>query len=417
MSVAFDPVVGHGSGLSWKDSLDPTTRRPEGVSAMADLLSLDQVRELITHDAGPCVSLFLPTHRTAPESEQDPIRLKNLLAEAEEVLARVGLRPPETRELLGPATGLHDLEGFWRYQADGLAIYLAAGFARFFRLPLELPELAVVTERFHVKPLLPLLATDGRFFVLAISGNEVRLLEGSRQRVDEVELDDVPESLAEALRYDDLEKERTFHVAGRGGRSGPAIFHGHGIGDEVDRVLHERFLREVDAGLWEILREQRAPLVVAGVEELRAIFREVTRYGHVLEDGIEGNPEELRPEELHARAWELVGPVFDREREEAVSRFAERAGRGEGATADLRQVVLAALDGRVETLFVAVGEQRWGTFDEGTREVALHAERAPRDEDLLDRAAVLTLATSGSVYAVALDRVPGAGEIAAVLRY
>lgn len=384
---------------------------------MAELLHLEHVRELIDHRDGPCVSMFLPTHRTAPENEQDPIRMKNLLARAEEQLVQMGLRGPDAKAVLEPAMRLQGLGEFWRYQADGLALFLAPGMFRFHRLPVQLPELVVVIERFHVKPLLPLLTSDGRFFVLAISQNEVRLLEGSRQRVEEVELEDVPESLAEALHYDDLEKERTLHVAGRGGRSAPVVFHGHGIGDEVDKVLVERFLRKVDDGLWEILRRERAPLVLAGVDYLLPIFRKVTRYRHVLEEGIEGSPSELRPDELHGRAWPLVEPVFARELEDARALFAERAGRGEGATDEVREVVLAALDGRVESLFVAVGEQRWGTFDEVAREVAEHDERRPGDEDLLDRAAVLTLATSGEVFALPPDRVPGSGRLAAVLRY
>lgn len=384
---------------------------------MADLLHLDHVRELVAHRNGPCVSLFLPTHRTAPENEQDPIRLKNVLARAEEDLVGMGVRAPEARHLLGPAAQLQGLGGFWQHQADGLALFLAPGMFRYHRLPLELPELAVAGDRFHVKPLLPLLTSDGRFYVLAVSRNEVRLLEGTRQRVEEVELEDVPGSLAEALRYDDLEKEHLLHIAGRGGRSAPAVFHGHGAGDEVDKVLLERFLRQVDEGLWEILRDERAPLVLAGVDYLLPMFRRVTRYGHVLEEGVEGNPEELRPEDLHERAWPLVERVFARERQDALAAFLARAGRGEGATDDLREVVLAAHDGRVASLFVAVGDQRWGTFDGERREVVLHERREPGDEDLLDRAAVLTLQASGAVYALPPEEVPGRTGVAAVLRY
>jgi hypothetical protein len=41
----------------------------------------------------------------------------------------------------------------------------------------------VVTDRFHIKPLLPLLSGDGRFYVLALSQSEVRLLQGTRYSV------------------------------------------------------------------------------------------------------------------------------------------------------------------------------------------------------------------------------------------
>ena len=46
-------------------------------------LTLDQLKELAQHTASPSVSIFLPTHRTGQDIQQDPIRFKNLLREAE----------------------------------------------------------------------------------------------------------------------------------------------------------------------------------------------------------------------------------------------------------------------------------------------------------------------------------------------
>jgi hypothetical protein len=55
---------------------------------------------------------------------------------------------------------------FWQYQSDGLALYSRPGWWRALRVPLDLPELAVMADRFHISPLLPLLTGDGHFFVL-----------------------------------------------------------------------------------------------------------------------------------------------------------------------------------------------------------------------------------------------------------
>ena len=380
---------------------------------MADLLQWKQVHELIEQRGAPCVSVFLPTHRKSPANEQDPIRLRNLLDDAEELLVAGGLRPPEAREVLEPGRELLEHDRFWSYQSDGLSLFLVADWFRFFRLPLEVPELVVVADRFHIKPLLPLLESDRRFYVLALSKKEVRLLEGSRQSLEEVELADVPPHLLEALK-DDVRKE---HVPGRGGRGAPAVFHGWGTGAEVDKVLLERYLRAVDNGLHEVLREERAPLVLAGVEYERAVFRQLTRYPYVLEEGIAGNPDELRPEELHERALAIVEPVFSRAREDAAERYLEAVGHGEGAASDVGDVVRAALEGRVDVLFVSAEEQRWGTVDPHTFEVTVHSDRRPGDEDLLDRAAVQTLLTSGTVFAVPRQEVSGPGPAAALLRY
>jgi len=48
-----------------------------------------------------------------------------------------------------------------------------------------------------------------------------------------VELEDVPQSIAEALRYDDPEKSLQFHTGTSGGGNGEraAMFHGQGIGN------------------------------------------------------------------------------------------------------------------------------------------------------------------------------------------
>lgn len=381
---------------------------------MADLVLGRDVHELMEHRGGHHVSIFCPTHRAAPDRDQDPIRMKNLLSRAHELLVAGGAAEREVEAILEPGRRLLELDRFWHYQSDGLVLFMAPEWSRFYRLAVEIPELVISAGRFHVKPFLSLLASDRRFYVLAVSQNEVRLLEGTRQRIEEVELAEVPHSLREALRYDDLEQRRLFHVAGRA-PSGPVVFHGHGIGGEVDKVLVERYLRKVDEGLAEVLHGEHAPLVLAGVGYERAIFRSVTRYPHVLAMGIEGNPDELRPEELHGPALELVEPLFDEAGAQAAERFEELLGRGERSAFELATVVAAALEGRVELVFVPEQAERWGVVS--GEEVTVHGSQEAGDEDLLDRAAVETSRHSGQVFVVSEEAVPGPGPVAAVLRY
>lgn len=384
---------------------------------MADLLRGEDVRELIEHDGRPAVSIFLPTHRTRGEREQDPIRFRNLLDEAEARLVAEGTRPADARSLLAPGRDLLDSALFWSYQSDGLAGFLAPGWFRFLRLPLELPELVVIGERFHIKPLLDLLTYDHRFFVLALSQNDVRLLEASRHDVQPVDLGDVPTTLAQVLKYDDIEREQNLHVASRGGLGARAIFHGHGGNSEDDKVLLERWVRAVDDGVLQVLAGQDAPLVLAGVGYERAMYRAGSRYRRVLSDGIEGNPEQLSPEDLHKRAWEIVEPVVAASRAAAGDRVSEALGKGTLAASRVEDIVPAALGGRVDSLFVPVGVQIWGTVDAQTLEVDVHHRMEPGDEDLLDRAAIETMSSSGIVYTVPQGDVPGPGPAAAVLRY
>jgi hypothetical protein len=180
-----------------------------------NILQHNDLRALIQDTDGYRISIYMPTHRKAIETQQDPIRLKNLLADAEERLVDEGLRRPTARDLLEPARNLLDDNLFWQHQSDGLAIFLSTGSSHMYRLPLDFEELVVISAQFHIKPLLPVLSGDGQFFILAISQDEVRLLQGTRYNVDEVDLEGLPPSLAEALRFDDPEKQFQFHTATR----------------------------------------------------------------------------------------------------------------------------------------------------------------------------------------------------------
>lgn len=384
------------------------------------MLSRTELKTLMMRKhRGLCVSIFMPTHRAGPEIQQDPIRLKNLLGEAEERLIASGLRAPEARDLLEPAERLLWDGLFWRHQSDGLAVFLSSEVFRYYRSPFDFEELLVVTDRFHIKPLLPLFSGDGRFYVLALSQNEVRLFQGTRYSVDEVDLEGVPESLAEALRWDDPEKQLQFHTGTRtpGGEGGrPAIFHGHGVGINDAKANILRYFHRVDKGLHQLFRDEHAPLVLAGVDYLLPIYREANTYPHLVNDGIEGNPEEMSAEELHKQARAIMRPLFLTAQREAARQYRVFAAT-ERASNDVREIVPAAYHGRVETLFAAVGLQQWGAFDPDTNVVQLCEELGPGGEDLLDFAAVHTLLNGGTVHALEPQKVPDEAPLAAVFRY
>jgi len=46
-----------------------------------------ELQKLLAINSYPAVSILLPTHRSHPENQQDPIRVKNLVNQAIELLA------------------------------------------------------------------------------------------------------------------------------------------------------------------------------------------------------------------------------------------------------------------------------------------------------------------------------------------
>ena len=164
-----------------------------------DILKREDVKKLLAKSGDLCVSIYMPTHRTGREQQQDPIRLKNLLTRAEEELKAYDMRTPEAQAILNPAENLLSDPDFWQHQSDGLAIFLADGFALNFRLPQSFDELLRINRRFHTKPVLPLLSHDNQFYILSLSKKGVDLHQATRFAIDQIELSGIPTSVEEAL--------------------------------------------------------------------------------------------------------------------------------------------------------------------------------------------------------------------------
>jgi hypothetical protein len=382
-----------------------------------DFLTKDDLRTLMETQGEWCISMFMPAVRAGSEVQQNPIRFKNLIRGAEERLSNLGVRRPE--EFLQPTYDLLNNTDFWRNQGDGLAAFLTNDFFQAYRLPTVFSELVVVTRRFHLKPLLPGLSHDGRFYVLALSQDEIRLLEGTATTVHTIELDGVPTSLDEALAAEEPDRDVQFRMNKSSGSGAESAFHGHTTEiDNKDRI--RRYFNKVDRGLRDLIADEQIPLVLAGVDYLLPIYREANSYGRLLDSDLRsGNPEMLSPRELHKMAWEkVVEPYYAREFNEQVERYKELAGRNAvEASNDLKTILHAAHQGRIATLFVAKGTRQWGRFSPRSFTIHVHPERQPDDQDLNDLAAVQTYLNGGQVYVLDPDAVPGGQALAAVFRY
>ena len=362
-----------------------------------NVLTGNNLKLLMEVHRWPCVSVFMPMHRSGPESQQDLIRFKNLIREAEEGLITRGIPAHEARELLESAQKFLQGDLFHQHQSDGLAMFLSPEVFRIYMLPFVFRELVIVTDRFHIRPLLPLLSGDGRYYILALSQNKVRLLQGTHYSVNEVSLADVPKNLAETLRDDDSWKGLQMRSGTSGGQGRfSSVTHGSEV-DSKENI--KRYFRRIDKGLHELVRDERVPLVLAGVDYLHPIYKEVNTYSHLIEAGVGGNPERLSAKELHAQAWTVVRPYFQKAQDEAVDQYKQFINSGRTSNR-ARKIILAASHGRIELLFVVPDFQQWGTFDPSTDEIHLHKKEKTGDEDLLEFAAIQTLLNGGTVYVV-----------------
>jgi hypothetical protein len=393
-------------------------------------LTIEELKELVEQPQGVCVSIYMPTVQLGSETQQNSVRFKNLLRQAQTELEKQELShklghklsstgPTEPSQFLEPASELDD-DAFWQQQNAGLAVFISAGFFRFYRVPINFTELVVVNDSFHLKPLIPLLSGDDRFYILTLAQRNVRLLEANRYGITrEVQIEGLPKSMDEALQYDETAKDEQRRQGAGAGRS--ALQAGgsyHGQGGERENLKEDllQYFLLVDKSLHEFFRDRRSPLILAGVSYLLPIYHEANTYHFLLQQGIPHSTKQQTAEELHAQAWAIIEPQFRADQEKAIDYYHVSLAAGKGSN-DLNEVMQGAFYGRVEQLFVPVGIQKWGHFDPDSMALELHSEAQPGDEDLLNTAAIQTIFHGGTVYAVEPEKVPDNTPVAAVFRY
>jgi hypothetical protein len=386
-----------------------------------DFIDREEFERIINYRDDICISIYLPMVRKGRDVQGNAVQLEHALEEVADVLEDRGWNQSRIDDLLAQPYNLVEDPTYWQQQEEGLALFIAPDLYEVFRLPTEFEALTVAGERFHIKPLLPLINENRQFYILALSQKSVRLFHGTRYALEERDVEqldgvEVPVDVAEALAYDDPEEQLQHHTSTSGSTAGPqVVHHGHGVGDEKD-VRLRRFLQQVARGLADFLEEKDDPLVLAAVQYLHPMFAEVFRLSTLLDEGIDGNPDQLSDKELRERAWQLVAPRFAEARERAETRFNELV-HSEQATDDLQTIVPAAFQGRVDALFVAINEHSWGHYDPEKNDVVVGESDQRQSEDLLDFAALQTLANGGTVFAVDRVDMPGRTPIAAVLRF
>lgn len=393
--------------------------------------------ELAGFEGYPAISIFMPTHRAGAEKQQDPVRMKNLVAEAEHQLVSAGMRAPEAQAVLGEAARLPQDPTFWRDTCDGLAVFVEPGSLRTFKLCTPMPEQVIVGPWFYLRPLMPAFSLARPFFVLAFSQASARLFRADLTGIEQLELPEgTPTSLAEELRFD-LHEETLQYKAVRNAGPGQGVaiaYHGHGGEKDVRLENLKRYVEHLDKGVVQVLDESReAPLIVAGVDYEVDLYGQANTYPRLVTDArISGNPDDLSPERIHALAIHALKPTLDAPVRRDLEELSEKAG-GELVSHDIARIVPAATQGRIKALLLSDGVGPLGRVNIENWTVEQTSPGQPRylreamdamggqtpsdtEWDLVDIAISETLTHHGDVFAFTGEDPPVAGA-AALYRY
>lgn len=354
-----------------------------------------------------CISIYIPTNRTGGV-QKDKLHFKNALLEAENKLTdeeRFKMNcvdQKEVQHILAPAYNLLKDDDFWLHLSDGLVVFINNDFFEYFVVPVEFKPFVYVGKEFYVRHLFPLVAKESRFFLLALSQNQVRFFEGHEHHITPIIINDlVSENIDELITSEEVS------LQSYSGGYGHTNIHGQGAGKDQKNTVLKKHLKQIDDGLMEILHDENAPLIIAAVDYLVPIYREISSYQHIVEFNISGNPENDDPVLLHEKAIAMLSPLFTAEQKSEKSMF-EYFLTEDKASFSFLHIVAAAKEGRVDSLFVDKDiSVVWGFHKHFTDySVILDEEQNECNTCLLNYVAVQTWKNGGKVYNVSRDEFP-----------
>ncbi len=252
------------------------------------------IAKLQSMQAYPSISLLTPTHRTAPENEQDPIRIKNLIREAEERLGQ-----EFSKREYGPY--IERLEKLaqqidHRYNLDGLVMYVNQDYEDVYKLPFAVEPRVVIDETFYTRKLVLAMNRLYNYWVLVLSLEPTRLFEATRETLKEID-------------------DGTFPMPYSGPGEIPRLRNEEGVprASERDERVRKSF-REVDRVFGEYAKNDNYPLVVCGVERYLTLFDQVTEHKNRIAARVAANYVDASPHYIGERVWPEAKAYFDQKR-------------------------------------------------------------------------------------------------------
>ncbi len=366
------------------------------IPTSAEIAALTEMRS----DA--CVSLYVTTTPETQKIGAARTRLVQLLKEAEAQLEAAGLPKRRIWPVTEQVADLIDDDDVWERQARSLAVFVTPERIVTHRLPNHLPEMVMVADRFHLKPLLRAVSVPMHGFVLALGENDVRFIEISAdEAAREIRVPGMPSDAASAAGKASINSRNYL------GRIG---------GGEGQKVRLTQFCRKVDEALRPILSGRSEPLILAAVDPILSIFRQVCSYSNLAARVIEGGSGYDTPAELGAEARQIMDARHADEIARIKDLYAARENEGR-ATTQIARAARAATFGAIDTLLVDIDAVVPGRVDDTTGEITLAETSDAGNYGVIDEIAARVLASGGRVLGVRRDDIPEGADLAAILRY
>ena len=348
----------------------------------------------------PAVTILLPTEQGWPGVRQNPVRVKNLVREAERRL-RSECSARIWTPLIERMNDLADQIDYEHVDA-GLALFVSKDVARVATFPFPVQQRVIIDETFATRDLVAAANRSPRYWVLALSEQPTRLFAGVRDHLHEVHAYGFP------MTYDGPGPDGDRPLAGGRGEDSAAY----------RDAFRQQFFRTVDTALGDALAAESVSVILMGVEKYLAFFQEVSRHTDRVVATIAGNYDQTLPAEIAERTWPAMQGYLKEQQAGALVALAT-AVDGQMYVSGIEEIWRLAQEGRGSTLLVEEG-YRYPARQDPTG-LQLHAADNPlvpgTIEDAVDEVIETAIAKGGDVVFVPDGALHDHQRIALILRY
>lgn len=264
-------------------------------------LTKKNIDDLTAETIEPCISIYMPLSKTLREKTADKVRLENLLKTAARKIIAAGSQKSFARQFVEPGFALARDHFFWKTDAKGLAVFIAAPtIIRYFLLPDPPKETVFVGKGFDTARAKKILEKNRDFYVLAVTKKRLRFFGPSQGIFKEISIRGLPDLIKNLLPGRDPEKSIQFHGQAPLGKS--EIAHGHGREKDTRNDLMLKYFQKTDRLVSRYLTSKSHPLIFAGTDSLFALYRQANTYPRLSTKSLKGNFDKNMPDEIFKKA-------------------------------------------------------------------------------------------------------------------
>lgn len=345
----------------------------------------------------PSVTITMQTHRNFDAYEKDRLTLKNVFKEVKEkLLESYGWREieqllkylEEAEDQYDPTTNL-----------DTVVFFISNIIFKEVKLPIMIEENNTsIGAHFDTKKLLRAMHQPEHYYVLALSRDEVRLVECYNDKpVKEIKNHDFPA------------RNRIFMTS---------TVERYTMGHKNNYI--REFFKTVDSSLQKQLHANPLPIVLAGVDRNVAFFKEIaSKTDHFIGDLFGGfvTDQGIDVSEVAEKAFDVVQAHIRKEHEDFLNTI-QAAESEHRLQQDLNTIYRSAVEGRIQTLFVEKDYYESGEIENHSIRIGSDAKESEHYvDDIVNTIVYYVLKYGGGVNFLPNGKLEKYGKIAARTKY